>query len=83
MGSKFIRVTGRLQSASDVVHVVAEKMEDLSPWLAVLHESSGDPATEEENSRADRVITPRAGLPDSEIMAQKAREVMPKGRNFQ
>jgi error-prone DNA polymerase len=83
MGSKFIRVTGRLQSASDVVHVVAEKMEDLSPWLAVLHESSGDPATEEEKSRADRVITPRAGLPDSEIMAQKAREVMPKGRNFQ
>jgi error-prone DNA polymerase len=82
MGSKFIRVTGKLQSASDVVHVVAEKMEDLSPWLAVLHESPVDPA-EEGGSGAGLAIKPRARVLDPEDMAQKAREVMPKGRNFQ
>ena len=76
MGSKLIRVTGRLQSASDVVHIVAETMEDLSSWLAALHESSGDAAGE------DDAIS-RPVMADPEILAQKAREVMPKGRNFQ
>ena len=83
MGSKFIRVTGKLQSASDVVHIVAEKMEDLSPWLAALHEAPGDLAEKREDVDGGRAATPRAGILDSEAMAQRAREVMPKGRNFQ
>jgi error-prone DNA polymerase len=80
MGSKFIRVTGRLQSAPDVVHIVAEKMEDLSSWLSVLHGPSGDPNGEEKDVPRDRAT---AGRANAEAMAQKAREVMPKGRNFQ
>jgi error-prone DNA polymerase len=84
MGSKFIRVTGRLQSASDVVHVVAEKMEDLSPWLAVLLESSSEPTAENAGvKRVGHAVRPYLGIRDSETMAQKAREIMPKGRNFQ
>ncbi|HEY6633110.1 MAG TPA: error-prone DNA polymerase [Rhizobiaceae bacterium] len=45
MSSKFVRVTGRLQSESDVVHIVAETIEDLTPWLAVLlEEAAASPA---------------------------------------
>lgn len=40
MGSRFIHVTGRLQSESNVIHIVAEKMEDLSSWLADLSEQA-------------------------------------------
>ena len=36
MGTKLVRVSGRLQSESGVVHIVAETMEDLTPWLDVL-----------------------------------------------
>ena len=38
MGARFVRVTGKLQSESDVIHIVAEKIEDLTPWLTVLLE---------------------------------------------
>jgi error-prone DNA polymerase len=38
MGSRFIRVRGRLQSESDVIHIVAEHIEDLTPWLSELSE---------------------------------------------
>jgi error-prone DNA polymerase len=80
MGSKFIRVTGKLQSAPDVIHVVAEKMEDLSPWLAVLRQPATASAAESRNRQA---TMPGCDSSDPELMAQKAREVMPKGRNFQ
>ncbi|ESY51839.1 MULTISPECIES: error-prone DNA polymerase [unclassified Mesorhizobium] len=38
MGARFVKVTGKLQSESDVIHIVAEKIEDLTPWLTVLLE---------------------------------------------
>jgi len=41
MGSKLVRVTGKLQCESDVVHIVAQKIEDLTPWLAELSEQAG------------------------------------------
>ncbi len=40
MGARFIAVTGRVQSESSVIHVVAERAEDLTPLLGVLrHEA--------------------------------------------
>lgn len=68
MGSKFIRVTGKLQSASGVVHIVAQSMEDLSSWLGVLRSS-------------DDLLEETDGV--SEMTVRHANEVMPKGRNFQ
>ncbi|ESX03126.1 DNA polymerase [Mesorhizobium sp. LSJC268A00] len=38
MGARFVKVTGKMQSESDVIHIVAEKIEDLTPWLTVLLE---------------------------------------------
>nr|WP_295467790.1 error-prone DNA polymerase [Mesorhizobium sp.] len=46
LGSRFVSVTGRVQSAKSpksstaVIHVVAERVEDLTPWLADLSEEA-------------------------------------------
>ncbi|PWJ80078.1 DnaE-like error-prone DNA polymerase [Pseudaminobacter salicylatoxidans] len=88
MGSRFIRVSGRLQSESDVVHIIADRIEDLSLWLGSLSEevqaaaamrsasAQGDAQTYAGGRRA------RVAAPDDEAIARKARDVMPKGRNF-
>ncbi|RWQ26517.1 error-prone DNA polymerase [Mesorhizobium sp.] len=68
MGARLIRVTGKLQSESDVIHIVAEKVEDLTPWLSVLLQEKPDVPVVQ-NDRQDS--------------AGKAERVMPKGRNFQ
>lgn len=68
MGARFVKVTGKLQSESDVIHIVAEKIEDLTPWLTVLLEE----------------MTPAVpARPDIATLSDKAERVMPKGRNFQ
>ena len=54
MSSKFVRVTGKLQCESNVVHIVAETIEDLTPWLSVLLEEA-----------ASRLRTPPAARPRS------------------
>ncbi|MEM9999431.1 MAG: error-prone DNA polymerase [Pseudomonadota bacterium] len=33
LGARLIAVTGRVQSESGVIHVVADKIEDLTPWM--------------------------------------------------
>ncbi|WP_292587026.1 OB-fold nucleic acid binding domain-containing protein, partial [Mesorhizobium sp.] len=68
MGARFVRVTGKLQSESGVIHIVAEKVEDLTPWLTVLLEEM-PPAL--------------PAPPDIAVLSGKAESVMPKGRNFQ
>ncbi|RWK54306.1 error-prone DNA polymerase [Mesorhizobium sp.] len=69
MGARLVRVTGKLQSESDVIHIVAEKVEDLTPWLsALLQEKPDCPVVQN-----DRHAT----------LSGKAERVMPKGRNFQ
>jgi error-prone DNA polymerase len=40
MGSKLIRVTGKLQCESGVIHIVAESMENLTGWLTDLSEKA-------------------------------------------
>ncbi|MCF4164673.1 error-prone DNA polymerase [Zavarzinia compransoris] len=34
LGARLVTVTGRLQSAESVIHVIADKIEDRTPWLA-------------------------------------------------
>ena len=41
LGARLISVTGKLQNESGVIHVVAERMEDLSPLLRRLSEGRG------------------------------------------
>jgi error-prone DNA polymerase len=39
MGSAFLAVQGKLQIEGEVVHLVAEKFTDLSPWLSAMREA--------------------------------------------
>jgi DNA polymerase III alpha subunit len=55
LGARLISVTGKLQNASGVIHVVAEHMEDLS---ALLRRLSEDTALVETTARADAVKRP-------------------------
>lgn len=95
IGGRFIAVTGRLQREGDVVHVVAEKAEDLSRMLGLLSSLGPDMVS---LARADEikrpVLLPRGRIADREMAPQlfdfaapeeiaDTRQVMPKGRNFQ
>ncbi len=40
LGSRMVRVRGRLQSESGVIHIVAREIENLTPWLAELSEEA-------------------------------------------
>ncbi len=42
LGARLVAVAGKLQNESGVIHVVAEKIEDLSPMLTLLSEDAGD-----------------------------------------
>jgi len=97
IGARLVAVTGPLQSASGVIHVVMEHIEDLTPLLRRLsddHECINALAHADESRRppVERHRHPRSG--DSlvtlfkespagavEAAAQTAK-VMPKGRNF-
>ena len=76
MGARFVRVTGKLQSESGVIHIVAEKVEDLTPWLTVLLEkvSTASPASRAGSAPIRQDIATLSG---------ETERVMPKGRNFQ
>jgi len=88
MGARFIRVTGKLQHESDVIHIVADRIEDLTPWLSVLLESANRPVIEHNPAERPTVSESAAnrGLPvrqDIATLSGAAQQVMPKGRNFQ
>ncbi len=74
MGGRFVRVTGKLQSRSDVLHIVAERIEDLSSWLGDLLDRRQKPVEEEG--------MPGVAPSNQPALARTARSVMPRGRNF-
>ncbi len=39
LGARFVAVTGKLQSEAGVIHIVAERMDDLTPMLGLLSEA--------------------------------------------
>ena len=62
LGARFVAVTGKLQNEQNVIHVVADRMEDLTPMLGLLSEEG---ATIDPSARADEVKRPQM------TMAQK------------
>ncbi len=42
LGARYVAVSGHVQEESGVIHVVADTLEDLTPWLAQLAEHGGD-----------------------------------------
>ncbi len=63
LGARLVAVTGRVQSESGVIHVIADKLEDLTAMLAVLSAEPPDPRLSPEEAidpraRADEVRRP-------------------------
>ncbi|UVK42613.1 error-prone DNA polymerase [Mesorhizobium sp. AR07] len=86
MGARFIRVTGKLQSESDVVHIVADRIEDLTPWLTVLLEKVGAaslPVARAPDRDSRPALRNASSGQDLATLSEEAESVMPKGRNFQ
>ncbi len=42
LGARYVMVSGRVQEESGVIHVVADQLEDLTPWLTRLAERGDD-----------------------------------------
>jgi error-prone DNA polymerase len=98
MGARLISVTGVLQNEKNVIHVVADHFEDLTPLLRRLNEdvSGVQPLSRTGMARTenpDRFRHPRSGdsfvrmtknKPALEQLAaiDRTSKVMPKGRNF-
>jgi error-prone DNA polymerase len=97
IGARFVAVTGKLQSESGVIHVVAERMEDLTPMLGLLSERGGEidataRADEARSSRpdprekrpGDRACRPPALAPPSPPIGEQRDllDAMPLGRRF-
>ncbi|MDZ5699282.1 error-prone DNA polymerase [Chelativorans sp. M5D2P16] len=83
LGARFVRITGRLQSAGDVIHVVAERIEDLSHRLGLLERQepfsrNGTAGAHVAGARKDAPARPRSESLDK----PHAASAMPKGRNF-
>ncbi|TIU06744.1 MAG: error-prone DNA polymerase, partial [Mesorhizobium sp.] len=87
MGARFIRVTGKLQQESDVIHIVADRIEDLTPWLSVLLQDAPTIEHQPAGSSNGPERSANRSLPvereDVDALSGAAQRVMPKGRNFQ
>ena len=89
LGARLLLVSGRLQSEQGVIHVVAERLEDLTPLLATLSDATlgnGGLARADEVSRPvdERYVKVK---PNSRLTRQLAAPdptaaAMPRGRNF-
>jgi error-prone DNA polymerase len=93
MGARMISVSGVLQNEKGVIHIVAERFEDLTFLLARLSTGDAVPIRKVEQLAMLRQRHPRAGdalvtlLKEGHAVeelaaAQHTAKVMPKGRNF-
>ena len=97
IGARFVAVIGKLQSQSDVVHIIAERVEDLTPMLGLLSERGPQidsigptdevrrPPPEGEDRRGKPRRASPLQLPAPSTPAEEERDLiraMPGGRNF-
>jgi error-prone DNA polymerase len=93
MGARMISVSGVLQNEKGVIHIVADRFEDLTFLLARLSTDDAAPVRKVEQPAMLRQRHPRAGdalvtlLKEGHAVeelatAQHTAKVMPKGRNF-
>jgi len=94
IGARLVSVTGPIQNASGVIHVVAEDVRDLTPLLRGLAQEHGPVQAlanaDELRQPPERHRHPRAGdalvtgLKETRraLAGAQVAKVMPKGRNF-
>jgi len=97
IGARFVAVTGKLQNEAGVIHIIAERMEDLTPMLGLLSERGPSLAT---LAPADEVRRPQLSMAEKrrgnratqtplldvaqnpDVEERAALRAMPGGRNF-
>ncbi len=94
MGARLVRIRGRLQSQSGVIHTVVDHIEDMTPMLGLLQKEakclgasvSGEgckPDDEAWGSKAYSSFPPLTDPRDGDhLQNPDPSDVMPKGRNF-
>ena len=92
LGARLVAVTGKLQSESGVIHVVADKLEDLTPMLAALSRGRRRPlrarprrrgqASGRRQSRENRHASPAPGplLPGAPVARHRPRRAFGRGQ---
>ncbi|MEM6538696.1 MAG: OB-fold nucleic acid binding domain-containing protein, partial [Pseudomonadota bacterium] len=87
LGARFMAVEGKVQREGEVIHVVADRLEDLTPMLSTLSEDYGE--TAEAYARADEFrhggerADPRvATLDKRQARDARVRSIIPKSRDF-
>jgi error-prone DNA polymerase len=93
IGARFVAVTGRLQNEAGVIHVIAERIVDLTASLSRL--ATYGPEHIKGLAHADEVGCPKSrdrhvpagdaptfAFPDEPPAAAKLHRSLPKGRNF-
>jgi error-prone DNA polymerase len=80
MGSRLMLIRGRIQKSNDVIHVVANTIEDKTSWLALLTEEG----TQLKNplARADEVVRPGNDQRQTASRHPRQVRVIPKSRDF-
>ena len=80
MGARLMLIQGRIQRTDEIIHVVAGKVEDRTPWLSLLSDNHG--RFENPLARADEIKRP--GYDHRMPAARHPRNVrvIPKSRDF-
>ena len=77
LGARFVAVTGKLQSEQGVIHIVAERMNDLTPMLGLLSEAGAD----DQRARARRRGSPAANDDGAKAPGQPLRRTAASRRS--
>ncbi len=93
MNARVLRIDGRLQRENEVIHVVAEHLEDMTPLLDLLQTPrfpqqnktappAADPRRQSPPPHGDADGTASSSAHEMRRKTQAAARLMPKGRNF-
>ncbi len=80
MGARLVWIRGRIQRHEDIIHVVAQRLEDRSHWLALLAEGGLDAKSLLAN--ADEVRKPDPGSWRPTRAHPRSLRIIPKSRDF-
>jgi DNA polymerase III alpha subunit len=94
LGARLISLTGKVQSEKGVIHVIADRIDDLTPMLSALSADADDlqslsrsdevahPTGDDSRSRSNHRHPRNVRFFEKEERAKATHAVMPKGRNF-
>jgi error-prone DNA polymerase len=78
MGSRLMLIRGRIQRTEEIIHVVANQIEDKTPWLSLLTEDKSLLAS----PLADEVTRPGADPRQPTVRHPRQVRIIPKSRDF-